>query len=142
MYDLADLTPQCGRRADSLKLYLTWLYYGTSGLRSSVEQAFSTASYMFSLVSSSPNFVPVSQSPLPCTQVCFYYAQGGNLSDNHPETGDRTSKLAHQLLKKGFMVDYAPGPKGKMIRAVVNIQTKRSTVESLVKLIEQIGGDS
>lgn len=64
------------------------------------------------------------------------------MSDDHQENGNRTSKLAHELLQKGFMVDYAPGPKGKMIRAVVNIQTKRSTVESLVKLIEQIGAGS
>lgn len=139
MYDLADLTPQCGRRADSLKMYLTWLYYGTSGLRTSVERAFSTAAHLHSLVQSSPNFVAVSKSPLPCTQVCFYYAPEGKLGASDAENGERTSRIAEGLLKKGLMVDYAPGPKGKMIRAVVNIQTKKSTVEALVKQIEEIG---
>lgn len=138
MYDLADLTPQCGRRADSLKMYLTWLYYGTSGLRTSVERAFATAGHMFSLIETSPNFVTVSKAPLPCTQVCFYYAPAGQLSEDDEVNGERTSRLAAQLLKKGLMVDYAPGPKGKMIRAVINIGTKRETVETLVRLIEQI----
>lgn len=55
------------------------------------------------------------------------------------ENGERTSRIAQCLLKKGLMVDYAPGPRGKMIRAVVNIQTKKSTVEALVKQIEEIG---
>ena len=31
VWDLADLTLQCGRRGDSLKLALGWIYYGTSG---------------------------------------------------------------------------------------------------------------
>lgn len=142
MYDLADLTPQCGRRADSLKLYLTWLYYGTSGLRSSVDRAFATASHMFSLIEASSNFVTVSRKPLPCTQVCFYYAPGGQLSEQDEQNGEQTSKLVGRLLQKGFMVDYAPGPRGKMVRAVVNIGTKKETVETLVKLIEQIGSQS
>ena len=32
VYDLADLTPQCGRKGDALKLFLAWHYYGRAGL--------------------------------------------------------------------------------------------------------------
>lgn len=31
VHDLADLTPQCGRRGDILKLALSWTYYGATG---------------------------------------------------------------------------------------------------------------
>ena len=138
MYDLADLTPQCGRKADSLKLFLSWQYYGTSGLCQSVERAFATASYLYELISSSANFVPVSRFPLPCTQVCFYHAAGGQLG-NEEAVSARTRDIAQGLLKKGMMVDYAPGPKGKMLRVVVNIQTRRETVEALVRAIDEVG---
>ncbi|KAL8709282.1 MAG: hypothetical protein Q9225_007473, partial [Loekoesia sp. 1 TL-2023] len=43
VYDLADLTLQCGRRGDALKLYLSWAYHGTSGYRTQIETAFETA---------------------------------------------------------------------------------------------------
>ena len=33
VWDLADLTLQCGRRGDSLKVALAWLYYGANGFR-------------------------------------------------------------------------------------------------------------
>ena len=139
MYDLADLTPQCGRKADSLKLFLSWQYYGTSGLCQSVERAFATASYLYELISRSANFVPVSRFPLPCTQVCFYHAVGGQLGNEDEDVSARTRNIAQGLLKRGMMVDYAPGPKGKMLRVVVNIQTRRETVEALVRAIDEVG---
>lgn len=36
VWDLADLTLQCGRRGDSLKLALAWIYYGSSGFGSTL----------------------------------------------------------------------------------------------------------
>jgi hypothetical protein len=36
-------------------------------------------------------------------------------------------------------VDYAPGEDGKFFRVVVNGQTKRGTVEGLVKAIAEVG---
>jgi len=39
-------------------------------------------------------------------------------------------------------VDYAPGGEGKFFRVVVNGQTKRGTVEGLVKAIEEVGDET
>ncbi|KAL9121158.1 MAG: hypothetical protein Q9187_002283 [Circinaria calcarea] len=49
VYDLADLTLQCGRRGDSLKLALGWIYYGKTGYASQVNRAFDTAAYISDL---------------------------------------------------------------------------------------------
>jgi glutamate decarboxylase len=49
--------------------------------------------------------------------------------------------MVRRLVTRGFMVDYAPGPRGSFFRVVVNVQTLRGTVDGLVGAIEAIGGD-
>ncbi|KAE8152703.1 pyridoxal phosphate-dependent transferase [Aspergillus avenaceus] len=156
VWDLADLTLQCGRRADSLKLFLSWTYYGTTGYESQINTACDTAAYLATLVAENPNFLLVSENPPPCLQVCFYYAPGGQLL--HPrgivfnETERRkanskvTEQVTHAIVNKGFMVDFAPPSgdedavgNGKFFRCVVNVQTTRETVEALVRAIEEVG---
>ncbi|EXJ73770.1 glutamate decarboxylase [Cladophialophora psammophila CBS 110553] len=86
--DLADLTLQCGRRGDSLKLFLSWQYYGTLGYTSKVETAYSTACYLADLVDQSPDLLLVSTNPPPCLQVCFYFAPGGKMLCDSPTIGN------------------------------------------------------
>ena len=45
VYDLADLTLQCGRRGDALKLYLAWVYHGSQGFAAQIDCAFETGTY-------------------------------------------------------------------------------------------------
>lgn len=140
VYDLADLTPQCGRKGDALKLFLGWTYYGTFGYARQLETAFETAEYFHSLLAANPNFVVVSESPLPCLQLCFYWAEDGVLSGDVEANGLVTARIVHALVEKGYMVDYAPGEKGKFFRVVVNRDTRKETVEGLVKAIEEVAG--
>ena len=46
IYDLADLTPQCGRRADSLKMFLMLQYYGPRYFSRLVAKGFENAEYL------------------------------------------------------------------------------------------------
>ncbi|KAK3953270.1 pyridoxal phosphate-dependent transferase [Pseudoneurospora amorphoporcata] len=139
VWDLADLTLQCGRRGDALKLALSWIYYGAAGFERQIDGAFEMAAYLANLVSQREDFVLVSSNPPPCLQVCFYYAPGGKLADEPEENTRRTSKMVEKLIARGFMVDYAPGDKGSFFRVVVNCQTLRGTVEGLVKGLEAVG---
>ena len=163
--DLADLTLQCGRRGDSLKLFLSWQYYGTLGYASKIENAYATASYLADLVNRDPDLLLVSTNPPPCLQVCFYFAPGKKMvhplvessnmngSGAHGQStaekiGKRnsaiTSRIAQSLISRGFMVDYAPAlghevDRGAFFRVVVNISTVRETVGSLVREIHVVG---
>lgn len=139
-YDLADLTPQCGRKGDALKLFLGWNYYGTAGYAKLLEEAFDVADHFHDLLAERKDFVLVSEKPLPCLQVCFYWAKDGQLKDKE-YNGKLNSEIVRRLVARGFMVDYAPGPHGKLIRAVVARDTKKSTVEGLVKAIEAVAKD-
>ncbi|KAK1831239.1 glutamate decarboxylase 1 [Podospora conica] len=138
-WDLADLTLQCGRRGDALKLALAWIYYGAAGFARQVDGAFELAAYMAERLARSADFVLVSENPPPCLQVCFYYAPGGRLAETADENTARTREMVRRLVARGFMVDYAPGPKGSFFRVVVNVQTLRTTVDGLVAAIEAVG---
>ena len=139
VYDLADLTLQCGRRGDALKLALGWIFYGKSGYAAQIEHAFDTTAYMAHLVSQHPNLKLVSSNPPPCLQVCFYYAPHGKLCPEAEGNSKATKGIAQRLIREGFMVDYAPGEKGKFFRVVVNRETQRATVDGLIRAVEDAG---
>lgn len=141
VWDLADLTLQCGRRADSLKMALAWIYYGADGFKAQVDGAFAQAAHLANLVADSPDLALVSANPPPCLQVCFYYAPGGQLADNKDENTRRTREIVARLIARGFMVDYAPGPHGSFFRVVINCQTLSGTVEGLVKAVHEVGNE-
>ncbi|KAK4904664.1 hypothetical protein LTR28_000909 [Elasticomyces elasticus] len=140
VWDLADLTPQCGRRGDSLKMALGWTYYGRAGYESLIDKAFDAAAYLAELIASNPAFHLVSERPPPCLQVCFYYKgkDGGDLADAK-RNSRMTEEIAKKLLVRGFMIDYAPGERGRFFRVVVNGETRRETCRGLVKAIEEVG---
>ncbi|KAL7797255.1 pyridoxal phosphate-dependent transferase [Trichoderma ceciliae] len=139
IWDMADLTLQCGRRGDTLKIALAWLYYGANGFERQVDHAFNMASYLVRLLEESGNFVMVSSYPPPCLQVCFYSAPGGKLSTDDKVNTWRTQQIAQMLVGRGFMVDYAPGDNGSFLRVVVNVQTLEGTVQGLVRAMDELG---
>ncbi|KAI1456049.1 glutamate decarboxylase [Annulohypoxylon moriforme] len=139
VWDLADLSLQCGRRGDALNLALAWVYYGDKGFERRVDGAFEVAGYLATLVQESEDFYLLSSNPPPCLQVCFYYAPGGVLLDDVEENTRRTREIVARLLPRGFMIDYAPGEKGSLFRVVVNCSTLKSTVEGLFKALREAG---
>ena len=141
VWDLADLTLQCGRRADSLKLALAWIYYGASGFEDGVDHAFDIARHLSDLVEESPDFELISTNPPSCLQVCFYYTPGGQISPKKEENTKRTRAMVQKMLSRGFMFDFAPGPRGHFFRVVVNCQTLIGTVEGLLKALHEVGSE-
>lgn len=139
VWDLADLTLQCGRRGDALKLALAWIYYGAAGFERQVDHAFNMAGYLATLVQEHRDFELLSSNPPPCLQVCFYYAPEGRVAESKTENTRRTARMANRLIERGFMVDYASGDRGSFFRVVVNFQTLKGTVEGLVKALESVG---
>jgi glutamate decarboxylase len=139
VWDLADLTLQCGRRGDSLKLALAWVYYGPSGFERRIDHAFEMAAYLAGELKRKPHFVLLSDNPPPCLQVCFYYAPGGQLAQDAQTNTRQTRAITAELLKIGFMIDYAPGEKGSFFRVVVNCETERDTVQRLLRCLQDVG---
>ncbi|OSS46293.1 hypothetical protein B5807_08546 [Epicoccum nigrum] len=141
IYDLADLTPQCGRRADALKFFLMLQYYGPAYFSDLVARAYHNAAYLLARLKAHGDFVAISPEPLPCLQVCFYFARGGVLGEDAEANGRATGAIAQRLIARGFMVDFAPGEKGKFFRVVVNGGTRRGTLDGLVKALGETAGE-
>ncbi|KAJ0114411.1 cysteine sulfinic acid decarboxylase [Diaporthe amygdali] len=144
IYDLADLTLQCGRRGDSLKLALSWVYYGPNGFERQVDHAFEMAAFLATEIGTRDGFTLVSETPPPCLQVCFAY----KATDVAEENTKRTAEMVRRLKGRGFMIDYAAFngsrsdvPKGSFFRVVVNVQTRRETLIGLITALEAIGRD-
>lgn len=137
-WDLADATLQCGRKGDSLKLALSWIYNGREGLGRYVEKGFDSAEYLAHLVQEHPDLVLVSTFPPPCLQVCFYHLpdKSGDVEKFAVEDVTRhTNEICERLVDKGFMIDFAPGPHGNFLRVVVNGETTRETLRRLVNAV-------
>ncbi|KAF2827300.1 glutamate decarboxylase-like protein 1 [Ophiobolus disseminans] len=141
IYDLADLTPQCGRRADALKFFLALRYYGSTHFSQLVARGFDNAEYLLAKLKDAGDFVTLSPEPLPCLQVCFYYAKGGELGADSQANSKQTEQIAKKLISRGFMVDYAPGEKGKFFRVVVSGNTRKGTLDGLVKALGEGAGE-
>lgn len=139
VWDLADMTMQCGRRADSLKLALAWIYYGAAGFERGIDSAFDMAKRLADLVDKSDDFVLVSENPTPCLQICFYYAPGGKMAEEDGENTRRTRAMAEKMVERGFMFDYAPGPRGSFFRVVTNCQTQPGTIDGIFKGLVEVG---
>ena len=139
IYDLADLTLQCGRRGDSLKLALGWIYHGKEGYSKLIENAFNMSAYLAYLVDEHPDLYLASENPPPCLQVCFYYAPGGKPSHKLEENSQVTERTAERLIQRGYMVDFADGDHGAFFRVVVGRETRQSTLEGLVKAVVEEG---
>lgn len=142
-YDLADGTMGCGRRADALKLYLGWQWYGTNGYRERIDHAVDMTAYLAQKVQDTPNFFLLSTNPPPCLQTCFFYSPSGKLGTASENTAI-TRKIAVKLLKNSkFLVDYSPHPVyGEFFRVVLNAPSvEKSTVDDLIKYIQEYGSD-
>ena len=140
IYDLADLTLQCGRKGDSLKLYLSWVYHGSDGYREQIDAALDTAAYLADTVSKHPDLVLVSENPPPCCQVCFYYAKDGALFEDGGENSKVTKRIVEGLRPRGFLVDYAGGDeRGSFLRPVVSRGTGKVVVDALIEAVLELG---
>lgn len=70
--DLGDRTIQCGRKADALKLWLSWKARGDEGFAKCIDRSFGLGKFMQSEVeTSNDKFVMVRDSQ--CSNVCFWY---------------------------------------------------------------------
>lgn len=86
-------------------------------------------------------FRVVSPQELPCWQVCFYYVPPGTALEarSKEQNTELTANIVQGLVRRGFMVDYAPGEWGKHFRVVVHPHKTEETLERLVDDIVELG---
>lgn len=142
-HDLADGTMGCGRRADSFKFYMTWLYYGYQGLQKRVDHAYSIVQYLVNKLNNTKGFELVVSQPQ-CLQVCFYYTPEGYKGEDISKVTRYVSRELHKRNK--YLVDFSPNTassrKDEFFRVVINspILTDK-VIDDLVSSIVSVGQD-
>jgi glutamate/tyrosine decarboxylase-like PLP-dependent enzyme len=167
MYDLGDATIGCGRRADALKLFLSWTFHGTKGWSDRVDQAFESTDYLARALTQ-PKYEGKFHLVLPLQKNQVY--GGGRLSvsfwcvaksildrfgslenfkNNNPtlfnDTLNKSTRVVHrELSKRGrFMIDFMglskPVTLPSFIRvAISSTMVTKGLLEELAEEMAQI----
>jgi glutamate/tyrosine decarboxylase-like PLP-dependent enzyme len=137
--DLGDMTLQCGRRVDALKLWFSWQALGDEGFVRRIDDLFDLARGFRELLEGRPGYTLVREPQ--GTNVCFRYLPPG---DRNTE-GEQRDQCAHRatlrirerLAQDGrFLVNYATLDGLATFRMVLN--NSRTTMEDLAALLDAI----
>ena len=131
--DLGRYSLQCGRRNDSLKLWIAWREIGYAGWAKMVERYCDLSDYLEALVAESEHLTMMSERRW--TNVCFRF-ESENLDLNELNT-----EIRNRLMREGVhLVSRSNIGEDVVIRAVVaNPLIDESVLESLVSAVERHG---
>lgn len=152
-YDSGDKSIQCGRKVDSLKLWLALIARGQDGMEELVNNVYEIAHYATEVISSKPNFKLV----LPKYQgnnICFWYIPPKmNIKLNgKPGSGQDMERLnkvcplikGEMMKESKIMVNYQPlSSKGlpnffRLVLTCIPPSTK-ADIDFFVGEIERLG---
>ncbi|XP_077048846.1 cysteine sulfinic acid decarboxylase isoform X4 [Agelaius phoeniceus] len=145
--DTGDKSPQCGRRADSLKLWILWKAVGTRGLAQRVERAFSATRYLLEQVKRREGFQLVMEPEF--INLCFWFIPPSlRGQENSPEFWDKLGKVApaikEKMIRRGsMMVGYQPqGSHVNFFRQIItNPAVTRQDLDFFLDEIQELGWD-
>ncbi|MCU0552192.1 MAG: aspartate aminotransferase family protein [Leptolyngbya sp. Prado105] len=133
-YDLGLTSLQCGRKADSLKLWLAWQYYGKSGYQKKIDWLLEMADYATQKVNQCPELELM--APTQFLNICFRYVgnPSADLDRLNLELRDRLVKSGKSLVNYTFL-------KGQVILRLVlaNSEVQRTDLDQFFENILAIG---
>ena len=131
--DLGRYSLQCGRRNDSLKLWIAWREIGDSGWAKMVERYYDLSSYLEDLVNESEHLAMMSDRTW--ANICFRYnVDGYDLNELNTEIRNRMMREGINLVSRSNIKDDI------VIRAVVaNPLIDEDVLRSLISSIERHG---
>lgn len=110
--DLGTKTPQCGRKPDAFKLWLSWKRHGRVGFEKRVNHAFTLVNYFVGRIKENKNFMLLAEPD--CLKVCFWYVPP-SLREQDKDSIPREQlaeiiKTIHGRLKQDgkVLIDFAP----------------------------------
>ena len=138
--DLGDLSLQCGRRVDALKLWLSWQALGDEGHSHRIDRLFGLARTLRDMVVDREHF-ELAREPEGCN-VCFHFVpkslralSSGPL--RRKRLGQATVEIRERLRREGrILTNYAPLAGVPVFRYVAN--NHRATEEDLNFLLAEI----
>ncbi|XP_064590712.1 cysteine sulfinic acid decarboxylase-like [Zonotrichia leucophrys gambelii] len=145
--DTGDKSPQCGRRADGLKLWILWKAVGTRGLAQRVERAFAASRYLLEQVKRREGFQLVMEPEF--INLCFWFIPPSLWGqENSPQFWDKLGMMApaikEKMIRRGsMMVGYQPqGSHVNFFRQIItNPAVTRQDLDFFLDEIQELGWD-
>ena len=138
-YDLGDMTLQCGRRVDALKLWFSWQAHGDKGYEQRVDRLFEMVGSFRKIVDARSGFSLIREPQ--STNVCFRYLPPALRSTEGAERlaaeDDITTRVRQRLVDQGrFLINYATLDGAATFRMVLN--NEATTEEDMLALLDEI----
>lgn len=99
-YDIGDKTLSCGRRADSLKLWLSMKKHGLDGFRDIADAALKKTDHIVDLIKAQPDKFEMVNDPMG-TNICFWYTPPAFRNDPSSYTDERKTAV-HKIIFDRF----------------------------------------
>jgi glutamate/tyrosine decarboxylase-like PLP-dependent enzyme len=133
-YDLGLMSLQCGRKVDSLKLWLAWQYYGKRGYEQKVDWLFEMAEYATQKVNDCLELELM--APTQFLNICFRYAPRDCL-----DLDQLNLELRDRLVKSGkSLVNYASVNGKVVIRLILsNPEINRIDLDQFFDNVLEVG---
>ena len=132
-YDTGPHSLQCGRKVDSLKLYLTFLEYGEEGIKKNLDHLYNEAQKLSKLIEESDDFELI-LSP-ESMNVCFRYI------DTKQDLNDFNLQLRTKLVEDGeYLVNYSNKEDGTIffrqifVNPAINIKYSKALLNKIREL--------
>ena len=138
-YDLGKKTFMCGRRGDVLKLYISWLYYGSDEFERWVDKAFDNAAYLSQLIDQENDFEML--YGVQSVNVCFNYVPE-HVKSSREQISELNKKIEEQMTREGeiFIDSNSSQDTGMYFRVVFHSPlTSHAHIDHLLSSIRKTG---
>ncbi|NER46725.1 MAG: glutamate decarboxylase, partial [Symploca sp. SIO1A3] len=144
-YNLGQMSLQCGRKVDTLKLWLCWQYYGNKGYEQQVDKLFDLAHYAVNYIQNCDNLELIAEPKF--LNICFRYIPQENQLDS-TVIDQLNLEIRKQLIYSGEIFVNQARYQGKIIIRLIlaNSELQKADLEKFFdnlinagKMCEAIG---
>ncbi len=128
-FDTGAMSLQCGRKVDSLKMWLAWRYYGSDGYAKLVDKQLDTAIYLEGLINEHPRLKMLYKRDY--LNVCFQV-----IPKNNENIDEYNYKLRFHMVKQTkSLVNFARSKSGDIFFRYVltNFSTNKEDIDIFIK---------
>lgn len=140
-FNLGERSIQCGRRADALKVWMSWKAQGNTGFANKVDNLMHCKDHCVAMIEHSENLTLI--APANYLNILFsYQAQPSNPALSAAESHQLTVDICEAMKKHGAYIDYARYKGQSGIRLILaNEQCTILDVEKLISKCIAVGNE-
>ncbi|MCJ8299647.1 MAG: pyridoxal-dependent decarboxylase [Pseudomonadales bacterium] len=137
-YNLGERSIQCGRRADALKVWMSWKSIGSQGFSDKIDNLFDCKTHCLEQIESAPELVML--APAVYLNVLFRFQPSTELSEQ--QLKQLNIAICKKLKAQGTYIDYAQYKGHTGIRLILaNSLCQRSDIDDMLQACINAGNE-